>query len=160
MVIYTSFNNSSPAAQNPCARFLLCCLKCCFWCLEKFIKFLNRNAYIMVSSAGQPVWPRSAPWEMFFVKWHGTFKALPLEDVSAYIGLYLCYCKFYFTSNNLLCTCQIAIYGKNFCVSAKNAFMLLMRNIIRFVLKVVWSSKILVTFSNAYLPTLVQLLCQ
>ncbi|KAM4640535.1 choline transporter-like protein 4 isoform 1-T1 [Discoglossus pictus] len=61
-------------AHNPCTRFLLCCLKCCFWCLEKFIKFLNRNAYIM-----------------------------------------------------------IAIYGKNFCVSAKNAFKLLMRNIVRVV---------------------------
>uniref|UniRef100_A0A8C6SVR2 Choline transporter-like protein n=1 Tax=Neogobius melanostomus TaxID=47308 RepID=A0A8C6SVR2_9GOBI len=61
-------------AQNGCARFILCCLKCCLWCLEKFIKFLNRNAYIM-----------------------------------------------------------IAIYGKNFCVSAKNAFSLLMRNIIRVV---------------------------
>ena len=21
--------------------------KCCFWCLEKFIRFINRNAYIM-----------------------------------------------------------------------------------------------------------------
>nr|XP_048674311.1 choline transporter-like protein 4 [Caretta caretta] len=61
-------------AQNPFTRCLLCCLKCCFWCLEKFIKFLNRNAYIM-----------------------------------------------------------IAIYGKNFCTSAKNAFKLLMRNIIRVV---------------------------
>lgn len=30
--------------------------------------------------------------------------------------------------------CQIAIYGKNFCVSAKNAFKLLMRNILRFLL--------------------------
>ncbi|XP_051899454.1 choline transporter-like protein 4 [Pristis pectinata] len=60
--------------QNPLTRFLMCCLKCCFWCLEKFIKFLNRNAYIM-----------------------------------------------------------IAVYGKNFCVSAKNAFKLLMRNIIRVV---------------------------
>jgi len=36
-------------AHNACARFLLCCLKCCFWCLEHFIKFMNRNAYIMVS---------------------------------------------------------------------------------------------------------------
>lgn len=44
--------NSHPAAQNACARFILCCMKCCFWCLEKFIKFLNRNAYIMVSSTG------------------------------------------------------------------------------------------------------------
>uniref|UniRef100_A0A8C9TQW8 Choline transporter-like protein n=1 Tax=Scleropages formosus TaxID=113540 RepID=A0A8C9TQW8_SCLFO len=59
-------------AQNRFAKFLLCCLKCCFWCLEKFIKFLNRNAYIM-----------------------------------------------------------IAIYGKNFCTSARDAFFLLMRNIIR-----------------------------
>uniref|UniRef100_A0A8C6V9T6 Choline transporter-like protein n=1 Tax=Naja naja TaxID=35670 RepID=A0A8C6V9T6_NAJNA len=57
---------------NPVAKFFLCCLKCCFWCLEKFLKFLNRNAYIM-----------------------------------------------------------IAIYGKNFCVSAKNAFNLLMRNVMR-----------------------------
>ncbi|KAJ6657711.1 hypothetical protein lerEdw1_002212 [Lerista edwardsae] len=60
------------AAENRFAKFLLVCLKCCFWCLEKFIKFLNRNAYIM-----------------------------------------------------------IAIYGTNFCTSARNAFFLLMRNIIR-----------------------------
>ncbi|XP_056315460.1 choline transporter-like protein 2 isoform X1 [Danio aesculapii] len=59
-------------AQNKFAKFLLSCLKCCFWCLEKFIKFINRNAYIMV-----------------------------------------------------------AIYGKNFCTSARDAFFLLMRNIIR-----------------------------
>ncbi|XP_017272256.1 choline transporter-like protein 2 isoform X2 [Kryptolebias marmoratus] len=59
-------------AQNKFAKFLLCCLKCCFWCLEKFIKFLNRNAYIMV-----------------------------------------------------------AIYGKNFCTSAKDAFSLLLRNLLR-----------------------------
>uniref|UniRef100_A0ABI8AK02 Choline transporter-like protein n=1 Tax=Felis catus TaxID=9685 RepID=A0ABI8AK02_FELCA len=60
------------AAENRFAKFLMTCLKCCFWCLEKFIRFLNRNAYIM-----------------------------------------------------------IAIYGTNFCTSARNAFFLLMRNIIR-----------------------------
>ncbi|XP_022065800.1 choline transporter-like protein 5-B isoform X4 [Acanthochromis polyacanthus] len=59
-------------SQNACSRFLLCCLKCCFWCLERFIKFINRNAYIM-----------------------------------------------------------IAIYGKNFCTSSKDAFFLLMRNVVR-----------------------------
>lgn len=32
----------------------MCCFKCCLWCLEKFIKFLNRNAYIMVSPCTQP----------------------------------------------------------------------------------------------------------
>ncbi|KAM8841166.1 choline transporter-like protein 4 [Spinachia spinachia] len=73
-MILEYIDHKTRKAQNPCARFIFCCMKCCLWCLEKFIKFLNRNAYIM-----------------------------------------------------------IAIYGKNFCVSAKNAFMLLMRNIIRVV---------------------------
>ncbi|XP_028908931.1 choline transporter-like protein 2 isoform X4 [Ornithorhynchus anatinus] len=71
-VILEYLDHRLKAAQNRFAKFLLTCLKCCFWCLEKFIKFLNRNAYIM-----------------------------------------------------------IAIYGTNFCTSAKNAFFLLMRNIIR-----------------------------
>ncbi|KAG8507897.1 Choline transporter-like protein 5, partial [Galemys pyrenaicus] len=59
-------------AQNNFARFLQCCLTCCFWCLDKAVKFLNRNAYVM-----------------------------------------------------------IAIYGKNFCISARDAFNLLMRNILK-----------------------------
>ncbi|XP_030015596.1 choline transporter-like protein 5-A [Sphaeramia orbicularis] len=59
-------------ADNSLSRFILCCLKCCFWCLEKFIRYMNRNAYIMV-----------------------------------------------------------AIYGKNFCTSARDAFFLLMRNVVR-----------------------------
>ena len=28
-------------------RCLLSCCKCCLWCLEKFLRFINRNAYIM-----------------------------------------------------------------------------------------------------------------
>lgn len=71
-VLLEYLDHKLKGAQNKCARFVLCCLKCCFWCLEKFIKFLNRNAYIMV-----------------------------------------------------------AIYGKNFCTSARDAFFLLMRNMIR-----------------------------
>nr|XP_054769652.1 choline transporter-like protein 2 [Lytechinus pictus] len=59
-------------ADNDIVKYIIKCLKCCFWCLEKIMKFLNKNAYIL-----------------------------------------------------------IAIYGKNFCTSAKNAFFLLMRNIVR-----------------------------
>ncbi|CAD7677636.1 unnamed protein product [Nyctereutes procyonoides] len=73
-VILEYIDNKLRGSQNPMARCIMCCFKCCLWCLEKFIKFLNRNAYIM-----------------------------------------------------------IAVYGKNFCVSAKNAFMLLMRNVVRVV---------------------------
>uniref|UniRef100_A0AAR2K787 Choline transporter-like protein n=1 Tax=Pygocentrus nattereri TaxID=42514 RepID=A0AAR2K787_PYGNA len=61
--------------QNSCCRFVKMSLKCCFWFLNKFLKFVNRNTYIM-----------------------------------------------------------IAVYGDSFCVSAKNAYMLLMRNIGRVVI--------------------------
>uniref|UniRef100_A0A672YDD1 Choline transporter-like protein 2 n=1 Tax=Sphaeramia orbicularis TaxID=375764 RepID=A0A672YDD1_9TELE len=71
-VLLEYLDHKLKGAQNKFAKFLLSCMKCCFWCLEKCIKFLNRNAYIM-----------------------------------------------------------IAIYGKSFCTSARDAFFLLMRNIIR-----------------------------
>lgn len=60
--------------DNPFTRCILCCCKCFFWCLENFLKFINKNAYIMC-----------------------------------------------------------AVHGKNFCKSARDAFSLLMRNIIRVV---------------------------
>ncbi|XP_028271569.1 choline transporter-like protein 2 [Parambassis ranga] len=71
-VLLEYLDHKLKGAQNKFAQFLLKCFKCCFWCLEKCIKFLNRNAYIM-----------------------------------------------------------IAIYGKSFCTSARDAFFLLMRNIVR-----------------------------
>ncbi|XP_060126448.1 choline transporter-like protein 4 [Zootoca vivipara] len=73
-IVLEYMDHKLKGSSNKVAKCLLCCMQCCFWCLEKFVKFLNRNAYIM-----------------------------------------------------------IAIYGKNFCVSAKNAFMLLMRNAARVV---------------------------
>jgi choline transporter-like protein 2/4/5 len=60
--------------DNPLVKCVLCCCRCCFWCLESFMRFLNRNAYIMT-----------------------------------------------------------AVYGKNFCWSAKEAFFLLLRNAARYV---------------------------
>uniref|UniRef100_A0A4W4GLY1 Choline transporter-like protein n=1 Tax=Electrophorus electricus TaxID=8005 RepID=A0A4W4GLY1_ELEEL len=52
-IILEYIDHKCRAAQNCCVRFILCCLKCCFWCLEKFIKFLNRNAYIMIAIYGK-----------------------------------------------------------------------------------------------------------
>uniref|UniRef100_A0A0A9ZCJ5 Choline transporter-like protein n=1 Tax=Lygus hesperus TaxID=30085 RepID=A0A0A9ZCJ5_LYGHE len=60
--------------DNSVVKALFCCLRCFFWCLEKFLRFINKNAYIMC-----------------------------------------------------------AIHGRNFCLSAKDAFNLLMRNMIRVV---------------------------
>ena len=60
--------------ENPLVKAVMCFCKCCFWCLERFMKFINRNAYIMT-----------------------------------------------------------AVYGKNFCWSAKESFSLLMRNVARVI---------------------------
>jgi len=60
--------------NNDLTRCLLKCCQCCLWCLEKFMRFLNRNAYIMC-----------------------------------------------------------AVKSTNFCTSAKDAFNLLMRNLVRVV---------------------------
>uniref|UniRef100_A0A7N8XRN7 Choline transporter-like protein n=1 Tax=Mastacembelus armatus TaxID=205130 RepID=A0A7N8XRN7_9TELE len=48
-IVLEYMDHKLKGSQNACARYFLCCLKCCFWCLEHFIKFINRNAYIMVS---------------------------------------------------------------------------------------------------------------
>ncbi|XP_072172583.1 choline transporter-like protein 1 [Diadema setosum] len=39
-------------SQNPVAQFILKCLICCLWCLEKFLKFLNEHAYIVIAIEG------------------------------------------------------------------------------------------------------------
>lgn len=38
--------------QSQFMKFIIKCLKCCFWCLEKFIKFINTNAYIEIAVYG------------------------------------------------------------------------------------------------------------
>ncbi|KAG6465142.1 hypothetical protein O3G_MSEX014956, partial [Manduca sexta] len=38
--------------DNPLSRAIMCCCKCFFWCLESFLKFINKNAYIMCAVHG------------------------------------------------------------------------------------------------------------
>lgn len=68
------FEKKMKSYDNEISRAIICFCRCCCWCLENFLRFINRNAYIMC-----------------------------------------------------------AIYGKNFCSSAKKSFFLLMRNIVRVV---------------------------
>ncbi|PAA76334.1 hypothetical protein BOX15_Mlig003702g2 [Macrostomum lignano] len=39
--------------ENLFVKFIFCCLKCFFWCLEKFLKFLTKNAYIVTAINGK-----------------------------------------------------------------------------------------------------------
>ena len=50
IMIYT-FKNFVPrlaGRAGPIVNFLLKALMCCLWCLEKVLKFINWNAYIMI----------------------------------------------------------------------------------------------------------------
>jgi hypothetical protein len=37
---------------NKIAQYVLCVLQCCMWCLEKCMRFLNKNAYIQTAMHG------------------------------------------------------------------------------------------------------------
>ncbi|KAI9179066.1 hypothetical protein H9P43_005728 [Blastocladiella emersonii ATCC 22665] len=39
-------------SNNKAAQYTLACLQCCFACLEKFLKFINKNAYILIAVEG------------------------------------------------------------------------------------------------------------
>ncbi|XP_055909377.1 choline transporter-like 2 isoform X4 [Eupeodes corollae] len=39
--------------DNSVTRGILCCMKCFFWCLENFLRFINKNAYIMCAIHGK-----------------------------------------------------------------------------------------------------------
>ena len=39
-------------ADNKFAEGVLCCCKCCFYCVENFLKFINKNAYIQTAIFG------------------------------------------------------------------------------------------------------------
>ena len=70
--VLTYIENKLKQYNNDLVKCLICMCKCCLYCLERFMRFINRNAYIMC-----------------------------------------------------------AVKSTNFCVSARDAFSLLMRNIVR-----------------------------
>lgn len=39
--------------DNDVTKCILCCCKCFFWCLETFLRFMNKNAYIMCAIHGK-----------------------------------------------------------------------------------------------------------
>merc|ERR1740124_1798672 len=40
-------------SDNAVADFIMTCLKCCFWCLENCLQFINKNAYVLVAVTGK-----------------------------------------------------------------------------------------------------------
>merc|ERR1719213_819920 len=46
------FEQQAKAQKNKVMAIVLKVAQCCLWCLEKCIKFLNKNAYIQVALMG------------------------------------------------------------------------------------------------------------
>ncbi|KAH9496427.1 hypothetical protein Btru_010789 [Bulinus truncatus] len=46
-------NRKLKGSENKVAKFILTCLRCCFWCLEKFLRYVNKNAYILIAIHGR-----------------------------------------------------------------------------------------------------------
>uniref|UniRef100_A0A671V0Q7 Choline transporter-like protein n=1 Tax=Sparus aurata TaxID=8175 RepID=A0A671V0Q7_SPAAU len=79
-------------SQNACARFLFCCLRCCFYCLERFIKFINRNAYIMIAIYGKKISKFCQIHTVIFGSYmiaHGFFNVYAM----CVDTLFLCFCE-------------------------------------------------------------------
>ena len=52
MIEYVEDKLKKYGEDNPVVKAVSCLCKCCFYCLENFIKFINRNAYIMTAVYG------------------------------------------------------------------------------------------------------------
>eukprot|EP01137_Pigoraptor_chileana_P013951 Opistho-2@68038 len=50
--IFEYIDKQTKDKQNLVAKFVMCCCRCCLWCLEKFIKLLCKNAYIEIAIYG------------------------------------------------------------------------------------------------------------
>jgi hypothetical protein len=50
MMMYAE--RQAKAQKNKVAQYILKCLVCCTWCLEKCLKYINKNAYIQVALMG------------------------------------------------------------------------------------------------------------
>ena len=53
MIEYVEEKLKEYGQDNAVVKCVACCCRCFFWCLESFMKFINRNAYIMTAIYGE-----------------------------------------------------------------------------------------------------------
>jgi len=54
ILMYTHKKLKQSGANNKLVDAALCCCQCCLWCVEKCLKFMNKNAYIQTAIFGYP----------------------------------------------------------------------------------------------------------
>lgn len=51
------------APDNALTKCIICCARCCIWCLDRFVKFITKNAYIQIVLTNKSFCP--AAWGAF-----------------------------------------------------------------------------------------------
>uniref|UniRef100_A0A8D0DCF9 Choline transporter-like protein n=1 Tax=Sander lucioperca TaxID=283035 RepID=A0A8D0DCF9_SANLU len=82
-IVLEYLDHKLKGSQNACTRFMLCCLKCCFWCLEHVIRFINRNAYIMIAIYGKNFCTSSN--DAFFLLMRNVIRVAVLDKVTDFL---------------------------------------------------------------------------
>lgn len=70
------FNSSWPL-------FCFSMLRCCFWCLENFLKFINKNAFILIAVYGKNF--TSSAKDAFFLLANNGIRAVVLNSLSGFL---------------------------------------------------------------------------
>lgn len=74
-------------ANNCCTKFVFRCCKCCLWCLEKFLRFINRNAYIDIAVYGHSFC--KAARHVFNLLMRNILRVMVLNSVTSFMLLVL-----------------------------------------------------------------------
>ncbi|XP_075245474.1 choline transporter-like protein 1 isoform X2 [Convolutriloba macropyga] len=73
--------------ENAVAKAILKCMQCCLWCLEKILKFLNKNAYIVIAMTGKSFCPSAQQAVVILVS--NALRVTALNTVGTFV-IFLC----------------------------------------------------------------------
>ncbi|KAL3320350.1 hypothetical protein Ciccas_000962 [Cichlidogyrus casuarinus] len=65
------------------AKFCICLCQCCFWCLEKIMRFINKNAYIVTAMLGKSFCPAAA--NAFFLILRNCLRLAVVDNVTGFV---------------------------------------------------------------------------
>jgi choline transporter-like protein 2/4/5 len=82
-VILDFLYNRLKGAVNPVAKVIYVALSCLFWCLETFLRFLTRNAYIMTAIYGKGFF--SAAKDSFGLLARNIVRVVVLNRITAFL---------------------------------------------------------------------------
>ncbi|CAJ0565444.1 unnamed protein product, partial [Mesorhabditis spiculigera] len=82
-VILDYLDKKSQTTQNSVLKAIFCLLKCWFWCLEVFLKFLTKNAYIMMAIYGKGFFTSAK--DSFLLLTRNCIRVVVINQVTAFL---------------------------------------------------------------------------